>query len=521
MGALLSQSSSLEESEKKNERASTSLWRSLLGRMSALGLALTIERGAGFLANVLAARMAGAEVFGAYSLALTTANNVASYAGAGIGVTANRFSGQFPPGTPGYRRLLALLAMVAMLSAALAAILLYAGAGPLARELLKNEKLIFPLKVGAFSAAAFILLECCRGLLIGQRSHALLLGLSVISGGGILLVVPRAAHWGPEAMLFGQAGAILTAALVSAGFVWRQARSRKPADSPADLGAMPTAGEIWRFGMTQLSGLIGVNLAALWIASLVTRGDPSLVQMAFYAISSQFRNLASLVPGLVWQSSLALLTQEGSHEFGGAPRVLATSTYISATLALAAVTVAISAIPVLMARIYGEAYHGAELAASLAVVTALIHMTSSPASSRLAVISLPLTGAINLIWALLVTATAWVLYPRMGASVATAILLMAHSVSMLLVMASLHKLERLSREVVLFTLFNSFMGAVFVGLVILRRNQSIGLDGLAIANATAGMLGFFLLIGLGRSSGIIPRESWSRMRGMIGLRSVS
>src|SRR5271163_857386 len=63
----------------------------LLSGTSALGVVTLLERGLGFLANLAVARVGGAQIFGAYSVAMTTATNVASYAGAGIGTTANRF----------------------------------------------------------------------------------------------------------------------------------------------------------------------------------------------------------------------------------------------------------------------------------------------------------------------------------------------------------------------------------------------------------------------------------------------
>src|SRR6185369_6018259 len=59
------------------------LMASLLVGVGGLGLALAIERGGSFLSSVLAARWGGAEVFGAYSVALMAANNVAWYAGSG------------------------------------------------------------------------------------------------------------------------------------------------------------------------------------------------------------------------------------------------------------------------------------------------------------------------------------------------------------------------------------------------------------------------------------------------------
>src|SRR4051794_18903435 len=86
----------------------------LFSGTSALGLATLIERGLGFLANLCAARLGGPQSFGAYSVALTTANNVASYAGAGIGTTANRFSGEYPYGQPGYGALLRALSLISI-----------------------------------------------------------------------------------------------------------------------------------------------------------------------------------------------------------------------------------------------------------------------------------------------------------------------------------------------------------------------------------------------------------------------
>src|SRR5438270_3567602 len=134
--------------------ARRSLGRLLFSGTSALGVATLIERGLGFLANLGAARLGGPQLFGAYSMALTTANNVASYAGAGIGTTANRFSGEYPYGQPGYRALLRALSAVSAGSAALAVIVLWFAAEPLAKYLLQNPNLTPLLRLAALSAGA-------------------------------------------------------------------------------------------------------------------------------------------------------------------------------------------------------------------------------------------------------------------------------------------------------------------------------------------------------------------------------
>src|ERR1039457_3343765 len=71
----------------------------LIGGTSTLGTSICVERGFGFLANILAARLGGASTFGAYSLAITAANNMSTSAAAGIGSTAARFSGKYPLGS--------------------------------------------------------------------------------------------------------------------------------------------------------------------------------------------------------------------------------------------------------------------------------------------------------------------------------------------------------------------------------------------------------------------------------------
>src|SRR5580693_8781766 len=142
-------SSAIAEVQKP---APQSLGRLLFSGSSALGLATLLERGMSFLANIAAARLGGSHVFGAYSVAMTTANNVASYAGAGIGTTANRFSGEYPYGSPAYGGLLRALAVVSLASAALAAGILWLAAQPLAKYLLLNPALAHLLRVAALSS---------------------------------------------------------------------------------------------------------------------------------------------------------------------------------------------------------------------------------------------------------------------------------------------------------------------------------------------------------------------------------
>jgi O-antigen/teichoic acid export membrane protein len=414
--------------------AKESLARALFSGTCALGVATVIERGLGFLANLGAARLGGPQLFGAYSVALTTANNVASYAGAGIGTTANRFSGEYPYGMPGYRALLRALSFVSVSSAALAVIILWFAAAPLAKYVLRNPGLTPLLHVAALSAGALILLECLRGLLVGQRRFKALLCLCVLSGGGLLLILPLAARRGALAMVGGQAAVAVVAILVcvilarTLGFAPSGAGSE--GNGPRPMG-------IARFGAVQLAGMIGINAAGWWIASLVARNDVSLVQMGCYSVATQLRNICAMPPLLISQTGYALMTEEGGLDYGGPGRVTVLCTVAATIVSLLISGVAAALAPWVVKHIYGKAFAGAELAATLAMATGLAHMSAAPAAARLTVVSLKMTGVINGIWTLVIVGIGTWLAPLAGASGATATFLAAHLLSAALVLGAL------------------------------------------------------------------------------------
>lgn len=432
---------------KEAKPVSKSLERLLLSSMSSLGIALVIERGAGFLGNVFAARVASSQTFGAYSLGVTTAMNVAIYAGAGIGSTASRFVGKYRPGSINYPRFVRALTIVCCASALLAMGILWLFSGFLAVKLLHNAALTTVLRASALFAGAFILLECYRGLLIGQRSSALLVVLSTLAGLGLVIAVPLAAHIGPEAMLVSQSAAIVLAVGATVVLLMRQQppsdlRAAEEGDAPE-----PSILNLWRFGLVQLGGVIGLNAAGWWTASLVASADHSLLQMALYSISGQLRNIVALVPSLVAQSGLSLMTEETSTEFGGATRVLGISTLFAQGLAITASGLGVAVLPWVLHLLYGTRYLNADLAGSLAIATALIHTSSSPGATRLVVLSLRATGFINLVWALFViAASAWAV-PRGGAAGGIAVMLSAHVLSMVLVLIVLHRKKELGPAV--------------------------------------------------------------------------
>jgi O-antigen/teichoic acid export membrane protein len=478
--------------------------KGLLARGGAtLGAATFLERGFGFLANLLAARAAGPHSFGAYSIVLSTAGTVASYAGANIGSTATRFSGQFPAGSKGYRTFFRTLILVSLGSAALGMLVMFAGAGPFARVLLRNEGLVSVLRVAALSAGALILLECCRGLLVGQQRFQGLLVLSVVSGVGMLLILPAAAHIGAWAMIGGHAVVAILA--VAACVLMARQLGIIPTAGGGDATAGPNARTIVTFGMVQLSAIIGLNIATTWLAALIARSDTSLLQMGVYAVANQFRGLASIVPGMLAQLTYPLLTAESGRNYGGPDRVLLVNTFLSTSLAVGFAGAIVVFLPWILPYLYGQSYTGAVVPSALLLATAVCHMGGTAAANRLSIVNLRALGIINTMWAMLIILLGIWLVPFAGATGAAAAFLIAHLASALAVLAVLRSSSALPQGVLGLSLTGIAAAAVFAYLAYLRSTHPLQQTALMCALLGALMVFMFTLLQFGWRQGWLPK----------------
>jgi O-antigen/teichoic acid export membrane protein len=221
---------------------------------------------------------------------------------------------------------------------------------------------------------------------------------------------------------------------------------------------------VWKFGLMQLGGVVGMNAAGWWTATLVTRGDASLVQVALYAVATQLRNVSSLIPSLVQQSNFAFFTDEGGRDFGGANRVIEVSSVIASVFSILCAGLAILVLPTILGRMYGKEYMKAEWAAILAIATVLVHFGVAPAASRLLVVSLFWSGVVNAIWAVFVAVAATVFVPSAGAVAATATLFSAHVLSMFLALLCLWRLDSLPSNVTVLALLDTAIALAMCGV---------------------------------------------------------
>ena len=504
-------------SPKSNEDVARTLGHSnaahrVVSGTSALAVGVLIERGTGFIANICAARLGGAGIFGQYSLAISTANNIATYAGAGIGSTAARFSGKYPFEGAAYGTLARVLTLVSVASSLLAGLGLWLGAAPIA-HLLGKDGLVGLLRWSALSAMGMVILECARGFFVGQRRLRALIVLSLIVGIGMLSLVPYAALKQSPVRMISYQGAITTSAVLVCLMLARPlhllAKSRMGTKPPFSL----VLREVWGFGLVQLAGLAGANAAGWWLVTLVARADTSFVQMGFFGIASQLRNIVGLAPGLLTEGSFAVMADPEGQTSSTPQRVLGFTTFVASVLTFLLASAGIIVAPWLLRLLYSHSYVPATSAVAFALALAVMHMGNAPAAARLSIISIRSSAVINSVWAVFVAVAGTLVMLHSGSAVmAMIIYLSAHTLSSCLVLLLLARKDSLP--------------AGLVGVFAVATMTTLGLACMASLRFSfpgqtwSITLGMFLLSGaalaalvaMGRNHQWVPtQEAWQRL----------
>jgi O-antigen/teichoic acid export membrane protein len=474
--------------------------RSILSGTSTLAAAVMVERGATFAANILAARFAGASAFGAYSIGISTANNISTYAAGGIGATATRFSGKYPYDSGHYATFARVLVFVSLVSAAIAGSVLLLGAHPIA-HILHKDSLAGLLRWAALPAAGMLILECARGFFVGQRRLAALALLSMLVGLGMILLLPAtAARQNPAAMVTAHGIVTLTAVALCLLLAKPLRLLAKNGLSAIPFTAMLR--EVWGFGFIQLSGLLSANLSGWWITALVARSDATLVQMGFFAIASQFRNLTGIIPALLTEGSYAVIAMPDTNNSGTPQRVMALCTFASTAVAFTLACLGIIVAPWALHAMYGARYTSATVAAAIGMSVAVLQMGNAPPSARVSVVSIRSVAAINTFWAVLTAAGGSLLMLHVGgAAGAMLVFFLAHIASAILTFIVLARKDHLPAGLVsLFVLSTAGVASLSL-LAVLRAQLPVHTAAITAAMLLLSLLCGFALFRIGKRRG--------------------
>jgi len=461
----------------------------LLKGASLIALATLLERGFLFLANVFSARIAGAEHFGAYGLALQTAGFMASQAGLGIGMVACRFAAEYPVGHALNRDFVHRIIHLSVGLAFLASILMLAFAWPLANWFYNKPVFFRVLVITIFSAPAFVMLDAVRGLLIGVSYYRGMVILSTIFGISMLILMPWAAIRGARWMVLTHAVCSFMTCLSLLILLNHKFHLKLLSFGSSQVPLWP----MLRFGILQVGTGTAVSLvmmtmmamlvryasreemiatALLPLGVIVQQGTVWLVtiglsyypifgfrEVGYYNAASSVRNIASILPGMLHQTMISLMTNKRGDEFGGANRVLLINTWMSAFFLIPVTSLGLIFMPWFLPFFFGRGFMEGVMPACFLLAVGLIHMVAQPAVNRLTILSPRAVMIAHVFWIVSALGSAFFLAPMLGATGVALSLLIAHSVAALVVPLMLAWYGNLPEHFLTLTLF-SMMGAV-------------------------------------------------------------
>ncbi|MFO0813397.1 MAG: oligosaccharide flippase family protein [Gemmatales bacterium] len=462
---------------------------------SFLALATLIERGLLFFANTSAARIAGPENYGTYGLALQTASFMATQAGMGIGLVATRFSSEYPMGHAHHRDFIQKIIHLSLILAAGSSLLMLALAWPMAHWFYQKPMFFRVLIVGIISTPAFVLLDAIRGMMLGLSYHRGIAFLSLFFGLGMLVLMPWAAGRSARWMILTHAICALTAC-GAIFLILRQKFELTVLRRPTHHVPLRP---MLRFGLFQLGSTTAMNLCMMALMAMLVRfatkeellitsllplgllfqhGVAWMMNMGlsvfplfgfhevgYYNAANSVRNVTSIVPGLLNQTTIGLMTKLKGEEFGGVNRILLINTWLTAMFMIPTTVALLLLLPFLIPLLFGYDFTEAVTPAGLLLAVALVHMVSQAAVNRLTVVSPRTVMVIILIWIVITLLGGWFLIPAYGATGVAIALVISHTASALMVLAGLSLHECMPQQLPLLTLLSIAVAGLYLAIL--------------------------------------------------------
>jgi O-antigen/teichoic acid export membrane protein len=328
------------------------------------------------IAMLLAARLLGAEGFGAFALVQSTLGLFGMFAGAALGATATRFiaaTHRTDPDRTG--RVIGLVSSSALVSALIFGAAIVVLSPWLAQTVLGSDDLALATALGALLVGFGVLRGVQDATLAGFEAFRQIAFLRFMEGSSALLLIPLlVAQFGPAGGIAALSFGLLLALLPGIGFARRELR---------DHGVTPR----WRGATTEwrllrdfsAPSLLANTVATpvLWVCMLLLSRTPSgLAELGVYNAAYQWHGPLVFVPMAIASVSLPILTQSWAEGDRQSFRrifiqVLAIGTILALTPALLLAILS----PQIM-RLYGEEFRTAEMVLVLLVLAAPLHVAS-------------------------------------------------------------------------------------------------------------------------------------------------
>lgn len=382
---------------------------SLAGAVASQGLAL--------VASVAVARILGAKSFGELGMIQSTVGMFGVLAGMGLGMTATKYISELRQSDPNRAaRILALTLRSAVATSALAALLLFVFARPLARRSISAPHLENELKIGCALLLLNGVTATQSAALAGFEAFGRIAKINLLRG---LAVVPMSVA---GAAVWGLRGAVW-ALVASAGVSWlagRVALARECAQNGISRdarGAWRERRVLWDFSTPAfISGAMVTPVT--WLANALLVNQPNgYREMGIFNAANQWRIAIGFLPNILTLPTLPILSSlHGERDLVSYRRVLwVTMLSVFLLTTLAAAVVAAGSRWILVA--YGRDFGSGVTTVCLLAAASIVSCTAAVIGNAIASMNRMWVGfRLNLLWAAAFLLFALSLVPRHAAA---------------------------------------------------------------------------------------------------------
>ncbi|WP_304425674.1 oligosaccharide flippase family protein [uncultured Adlercreutzia sp.] len=277
-------------------------------------LGLVFNKGFVFLSLVLASRILGPDGYGQASIAANTTTLFASVAALNLGLLATRYIALYR-GEEGSRvdRVLGLCALVGVCSGGIAAVVLFAGAAPMATLVGGAADMAFYLKICAINVFFATYNGVQRGIVLGFERFRSLMAVDVVTGFATLLLgVGGAFGFGVPGYL---AGLMVAAVLTNAAYWWTVRGILRREERRYDVRhAFEEKDTLLRFALpATLSGLSAAPVN--WICGLfIINGIGGYAAYGIYSAAFQWRSIVTVALNTFGNTIFPILVSAGGAD---------------------------------------------------------------------------------------------------------------------------------------------------------------------------------------------------------------